>query len=127
MMILAKPHSFQYHFAGRGGSAGTMICPVCNQPVMNHAHDWVEYTKPMKDDWKFVSVHRKCYADQSGWEKIERANKRDADAHNRIMTALRKTASAFDIDDPIIFAQLAAEAIGEPDLDAYYFREYGSS
>lgn len=125
-MILAKPHSFDYYFAGSGCSAGTMICPVCNQPVMDHAHDWVVYTKPVKDDWKFVSVHRKCYGDQSGWEKIERANKKEADKHHRTMTALRKVAVELDIDDPIIFAQLAAESIGEPDLDDYYFRQYGS-
>lgn len=124
---MGKPYNFNYHFAGSGGSAGTMICPVCNQPVMDHAHDWVEYTKPMKDDWKYVTVHRKCYADQSGWEKIEHARKKADDRRNQIMAALRKTASELGIDDPIIFAQLAAESLGEDDLDHYYFRQYGSS
>ena len=38
---MGKPFGHEYHFAGGGSSKGLMVCDGCNQPIFNHAHDWL--------------------------------------------------------------------------------------
>lgn len=70
---MGKPYGHQYFMAGNLSSRGLMVCAKCNQPIFNHAHDWMAYQKPENGDWGYVCFHRKCYDDQSGWLKIEKA------------------------------------------------------
>ena len=71
--MLKKEYGFQFRFAGGGVSAGLMQCPVCNKPVKRKHHDWLLSKKTVDiDDWAYVTRHRKCVKDQSGWEKIEK-------------------------------------------------------
>jgi hypothetical protein len=97
---MGKPYGHNYHFAGGGCSSGRMICAKCNQPVFNHAHDWVSYRKTFRDehgalDWKYVTHHRACYADQSGWLKIEAEQRKEAERDKAIMTALNDVCAKF--------------------------------
>lgn len=123
---MGKPYDKEYHFAGHSGTTGTMICIACSQPIFNHAHDWMEQRRDKAGDWFFETMHRKCCADQSGWEAIEKEQKKAADKKAVAMDALRKTAAQIGVSDPYLFADLAAEALGEPDLDGHYFDRFGS-
>ncbi len=124
---MAKPYGHQYFFAGSGNACGTMVCAKCNQPVFNHAHDWMAYKKPTRFDWGYVCFHRKCADSQAGWEKIERARKAVDETHDARMISLRRVAGEIGVTCAIDFAQLAAEALGEGDLDGHYFNQFGSS
>jgi hypothetical protein len=72
-MIRKKGYCFNFHFSGHHGSAGSMMCEKCNKKVDSMTHDWVSYSFPTKHDWKYVTQHRDCTEDQSGWLKVERA------------------------------------------------------
>jgi len=98
---MGKPYSHSYHFAGGGCSTGRMICEKCNQPIFNHAHDWVSYQMDYRGpdgwmDWKYVTHHRACYPDQSGWTKLEKKARQEEDRVNSIMAALDKICSDFN-------------------------------
>ena len=95
---MGKPYNHNYHFAGGGCSAGRMICSTCNEPVFNHAHDWVAYRQDRNGDWGYVTHHRKCYADQSGWEKIEAAHAKEAAKDAAIMAAINKICADFGVN-----------------------------
>ena len=128
---MGKPYGHQYFFVNSGCITGTMICPKCNQPIMDHAHDWVSYQKSCKDDygwddWKYVTFHRKCYDDQSGWIKIEKAQAVANNKHQYAISTMEKSAQSLGITNPYDFARLAAEALGCDDLDRHYFLMYGS-
>lgn len=123
---MGKPYEKQFFFAGSGPRCGTMVCCSCNQPIFNHAHDWMSQKVTRKWDWEYKTFHRKCYPDQSGWEKVEKAEKVATEAKQKTMDALRNVAKELGVSDPILFADLAAEALGEPDLDGHYFSLYGS-
>lgn len=125
---MGKPYDHQYFFAGYGGYAGTMVCESCNQPIFNHAHDWMHYTKTKKGDWRYVCFHRKCYPDQSGWEKIENDKRAKSEKHDVRISALKALAEAMGITCELEFAALAYEALnsGGGDLDDYYILRYGS-
>jgi hypothetical protein len=70
-MISKKGYCFNFHFSGSHSSSGNMMCEKCNQKVTPMAQDWVSYTLPIKDDWKYATQHRDCTDDQTGWVKIE--------------------------------------------------------
>ena len=123
---MGKPYEKQFFFSGCGTRCGTMICAACNQPIFDHSHDWMVQKIDKNWDWQYQTFHRKCRDDQTGWEKIEKAKKNAADEHAATMEALRNVARTLGISDPILFADLAAEALGEPDLDRHYFSIYGS-
>ncbi len=123
---MGKPYEKQFFFAGNGTRCGLMVCNACGQPIFNHAHDWMSQKVNKHWDWEYQTFHRKCRDDQSGWEKIELAEKSAADKKAKTMAALKSVADSLGISDPILFADLAAEALGEPDLDGHYFGRYGS-
>jgi len=103
-----------------------MVCNACSQPIFNHAHDWMSQKVNKNWDWEYQTFHRKCRNDQSGWEKIELSQKIAADKKAKTMATLKSVADSLGISDPILFADLAAESLGEPDLDGYYFGQFGS-
>jgi len=123
---MGKPYNHCYHFSGYRGTTGTMICAKCNQPIFNHAQDWMSYVKPHGDDWGYVCLHRKCCDDQTPWIKIEQAEAAEVVRHKNNLAMLTELAKALKITDPLEFASLAAEALGMDDLDGEYFMKYGS-
>lgn len=94
---MGKPYSHCYHFAGSGSSAGAMICAHCHQPIFNHAHDWLSYKKDTGGDWGYVTFHRKCREDQSGWTKIEAAQKAEKDKRESVMKAICLVCKTFGV------------------------------
>ena len=92
---MGKAYGHQYFFAGQGGTCGTMICATCNQPVFEHAHDWLAYKKDKDGDWGFVCQHRKCWPDQSGWEKAEALQEKYAERVRKIDAAVAKLCGDF--------------------------------
>lgn len=128
---MGKPYGHQYFFAGSGNQTGTMVCKACGNPILSHEQDWMSYKEDFKDeggwsDWRFVCFHRGCFTKQAEWEKREAEARAEIAAHAAKMTALRKVAIEIGETDPISFASLAAEALGEPDLDQHYFDRFGS-
>lgn len=128
---MGKPYNHTYYFSGSGCSAGTMVCAKCSQPIFNHNQDWMHYTKSCKDehgwpDWKYVCFHRKCCDDQLGWVKIEDEISSNKARHEKIMGVLRGVASELGVTCPYEFAELAAESLGQDDLDSHFFYKYGS-
>lgn len=94
---MGKPYDHQYFFAGQGCSCGTMVCASCGKPIFNHAHDWFAYKKSKSGDWCFVCHHRKCWADQSGWEEAEALQAKYAEKIARLDEALLKICREFDM------------------------------
>lgn len=91
----------------------------------------MSYKKSCKDDagwndWKFVCFHRECREDQSGWEDIERDKNLALEKHKKLIDDLANVAKKHNQTCPVSFACLAAEALGEDDLEDYYFQTYGS-
>lgn len=129
---MGRAYDKQYHFGWSGGSCGTMICAKCGKAILHSLrHDWMSSKKDCKDDagwpdWKYVCFHMQCVDDQSGWEKIEKDTARRKAKHDANISKLKEVAADIGITDPIEFAHIAADALGEDDLDGYYFREYGS-
>jgi hypothetical protein len=123
---MGKPYEKQFFFSGSRTQCGTMICSSCNKPILNEAHDWMAQKVNKNWDWEYHTFHRNCRTDQSGWQKLEKAAKIAADAKQKTMELLRNVAKEIGVSDPILFADLAAEALGEPDLDSHYFNIYGS-
>lgn len=119
---MGRPYDHQYFFAGNGSSAGTMICKTCNEPIHNHCQDWMHYSKSCKDeagwpDWAFHCFHRKCVTDQSGWTKIEKAERLAAEKHAKNLERMKAVAAELNITAPYELACLAIEALGEsPDF-----------
>lgn len=94
---MGKPYDHQYFFAGQLCTCGTMVCSTCGQPIFNHVDDWLAYKKPKKGDWGFVCHHRKCWPDQSMWEKAETLQAEYTDKMIRLDEALRKVCQEFGI------------------------------
>ena len=117
---MGKPYGHMYQFSGTGNSTGTMVCAACNQPIFNHAHDWMSYKKTKNYDWGFVCFHRKCYKDQTGWEKIEASRLKSETRHADRIEKLQVLAKSLGITDGLGFADLAAEALGVDLEDVYY-------
>ena len=103
---MGKPYNHQYFFSGSGCSAGTMICAHCNQPIFDHAHDWMNYTKDLGDDWAFVCFHRRCRTDQTGWEKIETAYLAAAKLETDVRAALTEICAKFKVNDDYLVSVL---------------------
>ena len=72
-----------------------------------------------KGDFRYVCFHRSCYADQSGWEKIEKARTDAENRHARLVSELKKYAEKNSITNAWDFAELAAEALGVHDIYEY--------
>ena len=113
---MGKPYGHNYFFAGSGSSCGTMQCASCNKPIDNKTSDWMAYRRDKKGDWGFVCFHRNCRADQSSWEKIEKARADAENRHVRLLSEMRKYAEKNGITNAVDFAELAAEALGADDL-----------
>lgn len=92
---MGKSYAHQYFFAGQGCTCGTMVCATCGQPIFNHTHDWLAYRKDRGGDWGFICHHRKCWSDQSGWEKAEALQAKHADKMKRLDAALLKVCQHF--------------------------------
>jgi hypothetical protein len=99
-------------FAGTGGSAGTMICAQCHKPIDSKTQDWAFWKKTKNGDWGYVSAHRRCLPDQSGWEKQIKEKMEAEKRYKAILHDLRTTASKFGITDGYYFAEAAADALG---------------
>jgi len=129
---MGKPYGHEYHFSGGGTQKGLMVCASCNQPIFSHNQDWMSYQKTYKDesgwpDWKYVCFHRKCCENQTGWEKIEKERDRAQRKADLTRAKLQKVADEIGVTCPYEFAELSASALGENDLDGYYFGLFGSS
>jgi len=99
---MGKPYGHIFHFVDAGCIVGEMKCATCNQPIFNHAHDWVEYRKNFRGadgwpDWKYVIHHRRCYPDQSGWLKVEADRSKKMQRNLLIRAALDKVCADFGI------------------------------
>lgn len=68
--------NYNYHTFNSGTYCGSMICNKCNKKIEQEKEEWVSYQKSNKfNDWKYITIHRGCFKDQSGWLKIEREKK----------------------------------------------------
>lgn len=107
---MGKQYDHQYFFAGQGCTCGTMVCASCGQPIFNHAHDWLAYKKYKNGDWGFVCQHRKCWPDQSGWEKAEELQIKYAERVKQIDAALLKVCREFGMTLDDIRDHIEADA-----------------
>lgn len=74
---MGKFYGHWYHFGGCGSTTGNMMCRACGNKIDEYADHWMEAQEDTEDyDWQYVTWHRKCCKDQSGWERIERKEKK---------------------------------------------------
>ena len=73
---MAKEYGHVYHHAGGGCQVGKMACAVCRENIDSDTEDWLETKKEIDYDWGYISRHRVCVKDKSGWLRIEKENAR---------------------------------------------------
>jgi len=84
-------HTYEFAKIDCHSSVGRMICVNCNKIISPQTDDWIYWQKDDKDgDWKYLTAHRDCTKNQSGWEKIERTKKGYAERVNDIKNYLLK-------------------------------------
>jgi hypothetical protein len=81
--------SKNYQLSPSGTSAGRMICCTCGKKIDNKSQDFSIHQKTLPhDDWKYVTEHRKCAKNDTGWKRLEKAiHVREAEI-NRIVGIL---------------------------------------
>lgn len=82
-----KEYDHEYNFAGSYSSCGQMLCAVCVERVDSLTQDWVATKRSLPGfDWEYLTRHRDCTEDQSGWELID---KQKADREAKIIEYTR--------------------------------------
>lgn len=68
-----REYSREYVFKGNLYEAGNMICRVCGERIDSQTQDFMVSKRNTKGGgWEYVTRHRACVIQQSGWEAIER-------------------------------------------------------
>lgn len=115
---MASYYNHKYYFKGSGCMAGCMICPSCNKPIDSDSQDWLCYQKHSKYDWKYVTWHRSCCKDQSGWEKLENKFAKDEAEIEAIMVDIQKCREG---RSPEHFAEALDRLFGNSEYDEDYY------
>tara|TARA_B100000929_G_C15260008_1_gene336380 strand:+ start:230 stop:517 length:288 start_codon:yes stop_codon:yes gene_type:complete len=95
-----------------------MICPGCNKSIDGYVQDWLSYQKHSKGDWKYVTWHRECCEDQSGWEKLEQKIENDEAEILAIMEDIQKCREGCSPDN---FAEALDRLFGDSEYDEDYY------
>lgn len=66
-----------YFLAPSASYYGQMKCKSCGSEINPTSDDYSCKQQTLKhDDWKYVTEHRKCATNQSGWLSLEKKQKR---------------------------------------------------
>ncbi len=103
---MGKPYDKTWYFAGSGTMTGLMRCAGCQNRISSDKEDWLSYKKSAKGDWKYVTWHRVCCSDQSGWEKYEK----EWEAGEAEVRAIMKDLSKY-LDNSGYFSLYFSEAV----------------
>lgn len=114
---MGKPYGHQFFFKGCTHQHGRMICCHCNKPVSGKDGDWGVYQKTIGNDWKYVTFHRSCHPDQSGWVKQEQALAAHFRKKKEVLRGLLRIIADHHVDAEFIVDLLESES-DEVFLDA---------
>ena len=109
---MAKEYGHVYHHAGGGCQVGKMACAVCRENIDSDTEDWLETKKEIDYDWGYISRHRVCVKDKSGWLRIEKENAR----HEKEVDILVATLSKYK-DETGDYSSVFYDALSKLDID----------
>ena len=67
---MGRPYDHQYEDAGNS-RAGEMICGECRKPITEG--EYRSYKREKNWDWRYVTHHRACCANDPAWAKRDAA------------------------------------------------------
>lgn len=109
---MGKAYNKIYHLKGSGTTAGRMVCESCKQKIDGYTQDWLEAKRDADGDWGYVSWHRACVQDHSGWLRIEKEIADKELEVNRIVESLSEY-----LDEDERFNDCFTEALSRLGLD----------
>lgn len=85
---MSAAYDIQSHLAPFSGSIGEMVCGHCGEPILAKTEDFREAKKSCSQEgWRYVTHHRTCLLNQTGFIKEERDRASRFDHRSRLLAA----------------------------------------